>query len=49
MPKSPLPAEHAVAAAVVAANLALFVLITEDLLEGGGLISHDEAVLSLVR
>ena len=36
----------AVAAALVAANLALFVLIAEDLLEGGGLISHDESVLA---
>ncbi len=35
-----------VAAALVAANLTLFVLIVEDLLEGGGLISHDEAVLN---
>ena len=36
----------AVAAALVAANLTLFVLIAEDVLDGGGLISHDEAVLS---
>ena len=36
----------AVAAALVAANLALFVLIAEDLLEGGGLIAHDESVLA---
>ena len=36
----------AVAAAVVAANLVLFVLIAEDLLQGGGLISHDDAVLA---
>jgi membrane-associated phospholipid phosphatase len=35
----------AVAIALVAANVTLFVLIAEDLLEGGGLISHDEAVL----
>ena len=35
----------AVAGTLVAANLLLFVLIAEDLLEGGGLISHDEAVL----
>jgi len=35
----------AVAVALVAANVTLFVLIAEDLLEGGGLISHDEAVL----
>ena len=34
------------AAALVAANLTLFVLIVEDLLEGGGLISHDETVLT---
>ena len=34
-----------VAAALVVASLALFTLIAEDLLEGGGLISHDEAVL----
>jgi undecaprenyl-diphosphatase len=33
-----------IAAALVVANLALFALIAEDLLEGGGLISHDEAV-----
>ncbi len=36
----------AVAAALVAANLTLFVLIAEDVLDGGGLISHDEAVLN---
>ncbi len=36
----------AVAAALVGVNLALFVLIAEDLLDGGGLIAHDEAVLS---
>jgi undecaprenyl-diphosphatase len=36
----------AVAVALVAANVTLFVLIAEDLLEGGGLISHDEAVLT---
>jgi len=35
----------AVAVALVAANVTLFVLIAEDLLEGGGIISHDEAVL----
>ncbi len=35
-----------VAAALVAANLALFALIAEDVLDGGGLISHDEAVLA---
>jgi membrane-associated phospholipid phosphatase len=36
----------AVAAALVAANLTLFGLIAEDVLDGGGLISHDEAVLA---
>ena len=36
----------ALAVALVVANLTLFVLIAEDLLEGGGLISHDEAVLT---
>ena len=36
----------AVIAALVAANLTLFVLIAEDVLDGGGLISHDEAVLN---
>ena len=35
-----------VAAALVAASLTLFVLIAEDVLDGGGLISHDEAVLN---
>jgi undecaprenyl-diphosphatase len=35
-----------VAAAVVTASLALFVLIAENLVNGGGLISHDHAVLS---
>jgi len=35
-----------VAAVLVAANVTLFALIAEDLLEGGGLISHDEAVLT---
>ena len=34
----------AVATAVVVANLVLFALIAEDLLDGGGLISHDKAV-----
>lgn len=36
----------AVAGTLVAANVLLFVLIAEDLLEGGGLISHDDAVLN---
>ena len=36
----------AVAAALVAANLTVFVLIVEDLLEGAGLTSHDAAVLT---
>jgi undecaprenyl-diphosphatase len=31
---------------LVAVSLALFVLIAEDVLDGGGLISHDKAVLS---
>jgi undecaprenyl-diphosphatase len=35
-----------VALGVVVANLALFVLIAEDLVDGGGLISRDEAVLT---
>ncbi len=35
-----------VAAVLVVANLVLFALIAEDLLDGGGLISHDEAVLA---
>jgi undecaprenyl-diphosphatase len=35
-----------VAAGVVAASVALFFMIAEDLLDGGGLVSHDEAVLS---
>ena len=34
-----------VATAVVIASLALFVMIAEDLLDGGGLVAHDEAVL----
>jgi undecaprenyl-diphosphatase len=33
-------------AALVAANVFLFVLIAEDVLNGGGLVSHDEAVLA---
>ena len=33
-----------VAAVLVVANLVIFALIAEDLLDGGGLISHDEAV-----
>ena len=33
-----------IAAVLVVANLVLFALIAEDLLDGGGLISHDEAV-----
>jgi membrane-associated phospholipid phosphatase len=36
----------AVAAVVIVANLALFTLIAEDLLDGGGLVSHDEAALN---
>jgi membrane-associated phospholipid phosphatase len=35
-----------IAAVLVVANLLLFALIAEDLLDGGGLISHDEAVLA---
>jgi undecaprenyl-diphosphatase len=33
------------AAALVAACLALFVVIAEDVLDGGGLIGHDQAIL----
>jgi membrane-associated phospholipid phosphatase len=33
------------AAGLVGASLALFMLIAEDVLDGGGLVSHDEAVL----
>lgn len=36
----------AVASALVAANLILLPLIAEDLLDGGGLLSRDEAVLT---
>ena len=47
MPKSPRPAEHWPSLPrSVAANLTLFVLIAEDVLDGGGLISHDEAALA---
>jgi membrane-associated phospholipid phosphatase len=42
----PSRATQAVAAVLVAANIALFLLIAEDVLDGGGLISHDEAVLN---
>jgi undecaprenyl-diphosphatase len=35
-----------VAAGVVAASLAIFALIAEDVLDGGGLIAHDQAVFS---
>jgi undecaprenyl-diphosphatase len=35
-----------IAGAVVAASLAVFLLIAEDLLDGGGLISHDHSVLA---
>ena len=35
-----------VAVALVVASLTVFILIAEDLLDGGGLISHDEAVLA---
>jgi hypothetical protein len=35
-----------VAAVLVAANIALFTLIAEDVLDGGGLISRDAAVLT---
>ena len=34
------------AAALIAASLTLFILIAEDLLDGGGLISRDDAVLA---
>jgi len=34
------------AVALIVANLLLFMLIAEDLLDGGALISHDEAVLA---
>jgi undecaprenyl-diphosphatase len=34
-----------IAAVVVLANAVLFTLIAEDVLNGGGLVSHDEAVL----
>jgi undecaprenyl-diphosphatase len=36
----------AVAALLVAANLTVFFLIAEDVIDGGGLISHDTAVLN---
>jgi undecaprenyl-diphosphatase len=36
----------AIAAALVVANITLFVLIAEDVLDGGGLVSHDDAVLA---
>jgi membrane-associated phospholipid phosphatase len=36
----------AVAAALFACSLSVFILIADDLLDGGGLISHDQAVLS---
>jgi undecaprenyl-diphosphatase len=35
----------AVAGVLVAANLLLFLLIADDVLDGGGLVSHDQAVL----
>jgi undecaprenyl-diphosphatase len=35
-----------VAATIIAMSLGLFILIAEDLLDGGGLISHDQAVLA---
>jgi undecaprenyl-diphosphatase len=35
----------AITAAVVMANAVLFTLIADDVLDGGGLVSHDEAVL----
>jgi undecaprenyl-diphosphatase len=35
-----------IAMGLVIANVALFVLIAEDLLDGGGLVAHDEAVLT---
>ena len=36
----------AVAAGIVACSLTVFVLIADDLLDGGGLIAHDKAVLA---
>jgi membrane-associated phospholipid phosphatase len=42
----PSPTSLLAAGAVVAGCLGLFALIAEDVLDGGGLISHDEAVLS---
>jgi undecaprenyl-diphosphatase len=36
----------AIAAAVVLVNAVLFTLIAKDVLDGGGLVSHDEAVLA---
>jgi undecaprenyl-diphosphatase len=35
-----------VATALVAANVTLFILIAEDVLDGGGLISHDQSVMT---
>jgi len=36
----------AVATALFASSLSVFILIADDLLDGGGLISHDQAVLA---
>ena len=35
-----------VMAVLAAANVLLFMLIAEDVLNGGGLVSHDQAVLA---
>jgi undecaprenyl-diphosphatase len=37
-----------VAAALVAVNVSMFVLIAEDLLDGGELVAHDQAVLTWI-
>ena len=42
----PTAAPLAVATALFASSLLVFILIADDLLDGGGLISHDQAVLA---
>ncbi len=44
--RPPSRAALVVAGAIVAACVGLFLLIAEDVLDGGGLISHDQAVLT---
>jgi hypothetical protein len=45
-PTFPRHSGRSFASALVVANLVVFTLIADDVLDGGGLISHDDAVLA---